>query len=63
MKSGLLSFIAAMFTTMVRLSAGLRNLWLVICLASLVLSLVGMALFCLSYQASPARQQMLSIYF
>jgi hypothetical protein len=48
--NGLLSFIAAMFTTMLTLSAGWRYLWLVICLATFGFSLVGTVLFCLSYK-------------
>jgi hypothetical protein len=48
--NGLLSFIAAMFTTMLTLSAGWRYFWLVICLVTFGLSLVGIVLFCLSYK-------------
>lgn len=48
--NGLLSFIAAMFTTMLTLRAGWRYFWLVICLATFGFSLVGVVLFCLSYK-------------
>ena len=48
--SGLLSFVAAMFTTMLPLSAGWRYFWLVICLVTFALSLIGLVRFCLSYQ-------------
>jgi hypothetical protein len=50
--NGLLSFIAAMFTTMLTLSAGWRYFWLVICLATFGLSLIGIVLFCLSYKTN-----------
>ena len=48
--NGLLSFVAAMFTTMLTLSAGWRYFWLVICRATFGPSLVGTVLFCLSYK-------------
>ena len=48
--NGLLSFVAAMFTTMLPLSAGWRYFWLIICLATFGLSLIGVVLFCQSYK-------------
>jgi hypothetical protein len=53
--NGLLSFVAAMFTTMLPLSAGWRYFWLVICLVTFGLSVVGMVLFCLSYKGNKPR--------
>jgi hypothetical protein len=47
--NGLLSFVAAMFTTMLPLSVGWRYSWLFICLATFGLSLIGLVLFCQSY--------------
>jgi hypothetical protein len=44
-----------MFTTMLTLSAGWRYFWLVICLVTFGLSLVGMVLFCLSYKGNKPR--------
>ena len=44
--SGLLSIVAAMFTTMLPLSAGWRNIWLVICLVTFGLLMTGVFLFC-----------------
>ena len=48
--NGLLSFVAAMFTTMLTLSAGWRYFWLVICLVTFAFWMVGIVLFCLSYK-------------
>jgi drug/metabolite transporter (DMT)-like permease len=48
--SGLLAFVAAMFTTMLEFSDGWRYSWLGICLVALVLSLIGVVLFCRSYK-------------
>ena len=53
--NGLLSFVVAMFTTMLTLSASWRYFWLVICLVTFGLSLVGMVLFCLSYKGNKPR--------
>jgi hypothetical protein len=53
--NGWLSFIAAMFTTMLTLSAGWRYFWLAICLATFGLSLIGIVLFCLSYKSKQTR--------
>lgn len=55
--NGLLSFVAAMFTTMLPLSAGWRYFWLVICLVTFALSLVGTALFLVSYQGGQTRRR------
>jgi hypothetical protein len=44
--SGLLSVLTAMFTTMLPLSVGWRDFWLVICLVSFGLLLTGAVLFC-----------------
>jgi hypothetical protein len=48
--SGLLAFVAAMFTTMLDLSDGWRYFWLGICIVALGLSLTGVVLFCRSYK-------------
>ena len=42
--SGLLSMVSAMFTTMLPLSAGWRNFWLIICLITFGLLLTGLVL-------------------
>jgi hypothetical protein len=61
--NGLLSFLAAMFTTKLRLSAGWRNFWLVICLVTFAFSPVGIVLFCLSYKGNkPADGQISGTY-
>jgi hypothetical protein len=48
--SGLLSFVAAMFTTMLPLSAGWRYFWLVICVVTFGLCVSCDVLFILSYK-------------
>jgi hypothetical protein len=48
---GLLSIVAAIFTTMLPLSAGWRYFWLIICLFAFALSLICIVLFEQSYQA------------
>jgi branched-subunit amino acid permease len=52
--NGLLSFVAAMFTTMLPFPARWRYFWLVICLVAFGLSLVGIILFRLSYKENNA---------
>ena len=47
---GLLSIVAAMFTTMLPLSAGWRYFWLIICLFAFALSLTCIILFEQSYK-------------
>jgi len=47
---GLLSIVAAMFTTMLPVSAGWRYFWLIICLFAFALSLTGIILFDQSYK-------------
>jgi hypothetical protein len=54
--NGLLSFVAAMFTTMLPLSAGWRYFWLFICLATFGLSLIG--LFCFARVTRESSQAM-----
>jgi uncharacterized transporter YbjL len=44
--TGLLSILAAMFTTMLPLSAGWRYFWLAICLVTFGLLLTWVVLFC-----------------
>jgi Ca2+/Na+ antiporter len=48
--SGLLAFVAAMFTTMLPLSDGWRYFWLGICVVALVLAFIGVVRFILSYK-------------
>ena len=55
--NGLLSIVAAMFTTMLPLSDGWRYFWLVICLVTFGLSLVGTGLFLVSYQGGQTRRR------
>jgi sterol desaturase/sphingolipid hydroxylase (fatty acid hydroxylase superfamily) len=47
---GLLSIVAAMFTTILPLSAGWRYFWLIICLFAFALSLTCIILFEQSYK-------------
>ena len=48
--TGLLSVVAAIFTNMIPMPAGLRYFWLVICVITFGLLLIGITLFCLSYK-------------
>jgi hypothetical protein len=50
--NGLCSFVAAMFTTMLELPAAWKYFWLVACIVAFALSMVGIVLFCLSYNES-----------
>jgi hypothetical protein len=54
--SGLLSIVTAMFTTMLPLSAGWRNFWLVICLVTFGLLLTGTVLLCRLLSGSANRR-------
>jgi hypothetical protein len=47
--AGLLSIVTAIFTTMLPMPGGLRYFWLVICVTTFGLLLIGITLFCLSY--------------
>jgi hypothetical protein len=49
--TGLLSVVADVFTNTVPMPAGLRDLWLVICVISFALLLTGITLFFLSYKS------------
>jgi hypothetical protein len=53
--SGLLSVVTAIFTTMLPMPGGLRYFWLVICVITFGLLLIGITLFCLSYESTPTR--------
>ncbi len=53
--SGLLSVVTAIFTTMLPMPGGLRYFWLVICVVTFGLLLIGITLFCLSYESKPTR--------
>jgi hypothetical protein len=53
--TGLLSVVAAIFTTMLPMPAGLRYFWLVICVITFGLLLTGITLFCLSYKSKQTR--------
>jgi purine-cytosine permease-like protein len=50
--TGLLSVVADVFTNTVPMPSGLRDFWLVICLVTFGLLLVGITLFFLSYKTS-----------
>jgi len=47
---GLLSFLAAIFTTTLPLPAGWRSFWLIICLFTFALAVTGIVLFERSYK-------------
>jgi hypothetical protein len=49
--AGLLSIVAAIFTTMLPMPGGLRYFWLAICVTSFGLLLTGITLFFLSYKS------------
>ena len=49
--AGLLSVVTAMFTTMLPMPGGLRYFWLVVCVLTFGLLLIGITLFCLSYKS------------
>jgi hypothetical protein len=49
--AGLLSIVTAIFTTMLPMPGGLRYFWLVICVITFGLLLVGITLFFLSYKS------------
>lgn len=49
--AGLLSIVTAIFTTMLPMPGGLRYFWLVICVITFGLLLIGITLFCLSYES------------
>jgi purine-cytosine permease-like protein len=53
--AGLLSVVTAIFTTMLPMPGGLRYFWLVICVTTFGLLLIGITLFCLSYESKPTR--------
>jgi hypothetical protein len=48
--TGLLSVVAAVFTNTVPMSNGLRSFWLVICIVTFGLTVLGVTLFFLSYK-------------
>ena len=53
--SGLVSVIAAVFTTMLSHN-GWRDFWLIVCVVSFLTLMVGITQFCMSYQSNHERQ-------
>jgi hypothetical protein len=53
--TGLLMVVADVFTNTVPMPAGLRDFWLVICITTFGLLLIGITLFFLSYKSTQTR--------
>ena len=55
--TGLLSVFADVLINTVPMGAGLRDIWLVVCLIAFGLLLTGITLFFLSYKSEPTRSR------